>query len=302
MNTVATMGTRIIGSLALIALLFAGTATAQQIVPPDDVSDLADLPLVFNVDTEDIDWEGYTMFPFEGGGLDRIANPDKSGQNVTDYVIKYGKYAGQPWAGFFYHTDGPFHITDDAVFRLNVWSPRAGINAMLKLEMREFPDVNTGDLFTPITVANEWDVLEWDLSNIDRDTPWDRVVIIMDLQGSPGDGSDNFIWYLDDFEFSGVTTNIEEGQELARSITLDQNYPNPFNPTTNISFNLPQASHATLQVFDMLGRNVATVVDQTMAAGSHTVNFTATDLPSGIYIYRLQAGNEVRTRVLTLMK
>jgi hypothetical protein len=303
MNALATMGMRILGGLLVAAFLTTGMVKAQQIVEPDDPNDLADLPLVFNVDTEDIDWEGYTLFPFAGAGLDRIENPDKSGINTTDYVIQYGKYGGDPWAGFFYHLEEPVPVHEESVFRLKVWSPRAGINAMLKLEMRQFPDVNTGDMFTPITLANGWSQLEWDLSGIDDEAPFDRVVIIMDLQGTSGDGSPGFIWYLDDFRFESRTANSNEGQdELAQQFVLEQNYPNPFNPTTNISFTLGQGGHASLEIYDLLGQKVATLVDGTLPAGHHVTSFTATDLPSGIYIYRLQAGQEVRSRTLTLIK
>jgi hypothetical protein len=296
-------------ALSLFAtVFFASYATAQGIIPPDEPGDLPDLPLSFNVDTDAIDWDGFTMFPFEGAGLVRIENPDKSGINTTNHVIEYKKggagEGGQPWAGFFYHTDGAMEFSENATFRLKVWSPRAGIKAMLKLEMRQFSDVNTGDLFTDITVANGWNQLEWNLSAVDRDTPYDRIVIIMDLQGTAGDAGDNFTWYLDDFEFdSGIPTSIDElGGEIPANVQLAQNFPNPFNPTTNIQFSLPQSAHATLEVFDMLGQTVSVLVNQTLSAGEHTATFDASNLSSGIYIYRLQVGGEVITRKLSLVK
>lgn len=298
---------------ALVVCLFltismVGVSNAQGIIPPDEPSDLADLPFSFNVDTDEIDWDGFTMFPFEGAGLVRLENPDQSGVNTTEFVIEYKKggagEGGQPWAGFFYHTQGQMEFSDDAVFRLKVWSPRAGITAMLKLEMREFPDVNTGEMFVDIETANEWIQLEWDLSGVDRATPYDRIVIIMDLQGTAGDAGEQFTWYLDDFDFdSGLSTSSERGEtDIPQVLTLDQNYPNPFNPTTNISFSLPQSGHATLEVFDMLGQKVAVLVNETLSAGQHTASFDAANLSSGIYIYRLQAGNDVQTRKLTLIK
>jgi hypothetical protein len=97
-------------------------------------------------------------------------------------------------------------------------------------------------------------------------------------------------------------TAIDDQDGLAQRFVLEQNYPNPFNPTTNISFTLGQGGHASLEVFDLLGQKVATLVDGTLPAGQHQTSFTATDLPSGIYIYRLQAASEVRSRTLTLIK
>ncbi|MCH8567933.1 MAG: T9SS type A sorting domain-containing protein [Balneolales bacterium] len=296
-------------AICLISTLWlVGTAGAQGIIPPDEPSDLPGLPSAFNVDTDEIDWEGFTMFPFEGAGLVRIENPDQSGLNTTNFVIEYKKggagEGGQPWAGFFYHTAEPLVINDDAVFRLRVWSPRSGITGMMKLEMKDFPDVATPDMFVNINDANQWVELEWDLSMVDRNTPWDRIVIIMDLQGSAGDAGDNFTWYLDDFVFdNGLDTSTGENfSDIPQTIELNQNYPNPFNPTTNISFAIPEAGQVTLEVFDMLGQKVATVVNQTLSAGQHTVSFDASNLSSGMYLYRLNSGNQVQTRKLTLIK
>ncbi len=307
MKTLLTTLQKAIAVCLLTSLVFAGSVGAQGIIPPDEPSDLNELPFIFNVDTDEIDWEDFTMFPFEGAGLVRLENPDQSGLNTTDFVIEYKKggvgEGGQPWAGFFYHTDGVMEITDDAVFRLKVWSPRAGITMMLKFEMKEFPDVATPDMFVDIETANEWVQLEWDLSGVDQNTPWDRVVMIADLQGNAGDAGDMFTWYLDDFEFdNGTATSTGNEMEVPRSLTLEQNYPNPFNPTTNINFTIPQSGHTSLEVFDMLGQRVAVLVNETMSAGQHTATFDAANLSSGIYIYRLQSGNEVQTRKLTLVK
>ena len=92
------------------------------------------------------------------------------------------------------------------------------------------------------------------------------------------------------------------GSEQPSEFGLNQNYPNPFNPTTQISYTIPRQSDVRLEVFDMNGRQVATLVNQSISAGTHTVNFDATDLSSGIYMYRLQAGSTVLTRKLTLVK
>ncbi|MCA1803055.1 MAG: T9SS type A sorting domain-containing protein [Rhodothermaceae bacterium] len=87
------------------------------------------------------------------------------------------------------------------------------------------------------------------------------------------------------------------------SFELSQNYPNPFNPTTSISFNLPKSQEITLKVFDMLGREVATLINsEQYAAGQSVVNFDASSLGSGVYIYRLTVGEEVQSRSMTLIK
>jgi hypothetical protein len=90
--------------------------------------------------------------------------------------------------------------------------------------------------------------------------------------------------------------------ELPVFVRLNQNYPNPFNPVTQISYELPQQSDVLLEVYDMTGRQIATLVNETVAAGSHQVSFDASDLSSGVYLYRLSAGNQVFSRKLTVIK
>lgn len=103
----------------------------------------------------------------------------------------------------------------------------------------------------------------------------------------------------------GLVTSIEDefaDNSLPTQINLSQNYPNPFNPTTVISYQLPENSQVVLTVYDMLGRRVATLVDDQMSAGSHQVNFDASQLSSGMYIYRLEAGATQLTRKMMLVK
>ncbi len=111
---------------------------------------------------------------------------------------------------------------------------------------------------------------------------------------------------LDAYGFlgSGVVTDTEKpAAEVPNAVSLNQNYPNPFNPTTQISFTLPKAQQVTLKVYDMLGREVATLANREMfSSGMSTLNFNASNLSSGLYIYRLTAGNVAVTRKMTLIK
>ena len=83
---------------------------------------------------------------------------------------------------------------------------------------------------------------------------------------------------------------------------MNQNYPNPFNPTTNISFSIPQSGFVKLSVFNLLGQEVARLVDGTMQAGFHNVTFKAENLNTGVYIYKLEANDLVQTKKMTLLK
>ena len=90
--------------------------------------------------------------------------------------------------------------------------------------------------------------------------------------------------------------------DIPTNFTLSQNYPNPFNPSTKISFDLKELGHAKLVVYDMLGREVARLVDETLPANSYTVTFDANKLSSGIYIYGLEFKGQKLTGTMTLLK
>ncbi|MCH8494820.1 MAG: T9SS type A sorting domain-containing protein [Balneolales bacterium] len=104
----------------------------------------------------------------------------------------------------------------------------------------------------------------------------------------------------------GQTTGIDAVSSLPETFELGQNYPNPFNPTTTIQFAIPSSietgSNVRLSVFDMLGREVAVLINEARPAGNHTVSFDASALGSGVYVYRLQAGTFMQTRKMTLIK
>jgi len=99
-----------------------------------------------------------------------------------------------------------------------------------------------------------------------------------------------------------VAVESRESETLPTEFSLSQNYPNPFNPSTVISFQLPVNSHVMLQVFDLNGREVATLVDGNLAAGSHAVTFAPSETTSGFYFYKLTAGKFSQTRKAMMMK
>lgn len=107
-------------------------------------------------------------------------------------------------------------------------------------------------------------------------------------------------WYTT-FE---LVTSVEqiENDLLPTEFRLEQNYPNPFNPSTTIQFAVPKASHVTIKIYDILGRQVATLVDEEYQAGHYKVMFEAGDLASGLYVYQIQAGDFRATKKLMLLK
>jgi photosystem II stability/assembly factor-like uncharacterized protein len=99
-----------------------------------------------------------------------------------------------------------------------------------------------------------------------------------------------------------ITSVNNNHHHLQVGYVLYQNYPNPFNPTTIITYQLLAASHVTLKVYDVLGREVRLLVNERESAGSHSAAFDGSNLPSGVYIYRLQAGSFTQSKKLALLK
>jgi len=114
-------------------------------------------------------------------------------------------------------------------------------------------------------------------------------------------GSSEVVVYFANVD-SGTPVSNEEEDFNPKEFTLEQNYPNPFNPSTNIKFNFPQDSEVSLKVYNMLGQEVAVLVNEQMSSGLQTVKFDASNLSSGMYIYRLQAGNISKTKKMMLIK
>lgn len=89
---------------------------------------------------------------------------------------------------------------------------------------------------------------------------------------------------------------------VPEDFALHQNYPNPFNPTTEIGFSLPEASHTTLDIYNIMGQTVATLIDEYRQAGNHEVTWNANGIASGVYLYRLTAGEFTDTKRMLLLK
>jgi hypothetical protein len=98
------------------------------------------------------------------------------------------------------------------------------------------------------------------------------------------------------------TTGIDSNKNIPTEYLLYQNYPNPFNPTTRINYSLPENCYVSLKVYDVLGKEIATLVEKEQTQGYYTINFDGSNFPSGIYFYRLTAGKFLGTKKLILIK
>jgi hypothetical protein len=113
----------------------------------------------------------------------------------------------------------------------------------------------------------------------------------------------NYNYIIDNWlNFIPVNVDDETPAGSVNTYKLFQNYPNPFNPSTKISYSIPETDLVTLKVYDVLGNEVATLVSENKPVGSYEIEFDGSELTSGVYFYRLQAGSFIETKKMILMK
>lgn len=232
-----------------------------------------------------------------GGQGDRIDLSELSGKVV--YIFFYG--AGCPHC----RSNGPVTETEihqsfveDTNFvalGLDTWNESASSNASFKAA--------TGITYDLLFTAR--DILVAYYGNA---SAYDRSVVVGadGLVKYKGNSYVN-IGYQDvvatiESELSLLSTSSENEFELPSSLHLEQNYPNPFNPSTTITYQLTSSSKVKLQVFNLLGREIATLVNEFQSSGEQSVLWNASQSPSGVYIYRLTVENEVINRKMMLIK
>ena len=196
------------------------------------------------------------------------------------------------------------NITGMTHFHIDVWSPNFTFFGVKLVDFGPNGAFGGGDDtehqvdFTS-PVQSEWVSLDIPLSEFTGLTGRQNIAQYI-LVGQPT-GSTTV--YVDNVYFYNSTTDVKEISGVIPSdFMLEQNYPNPFNPSTKISFSLPEAGNVTLKVYDLLGQEVATVLNQFMSSGRFEVNFDASDLPSGIYTYALSTGNFNSVKKMMLIK
>lgn len=159
-----------------------------------------------------------------------------------------------------------------------------------------------------VPAANSYSQFSVDFVYFNNEIPDNCIIQI--LIASPENGDNPSVgssYFLDDFEFAGetpVSVEIENKSDI--KFNLAQNYPNPFNPSTIISYSIPSESFVTLKLYDIMGKEIATLVNEEKPAGAFTVQFDANSIgdkmTSGTYFYQLVAGDFVSTKKLVLIK
>jgi hypothetical protein len=112
-------------------------------------------------------------------------------------------------------------------------------------------------------------------------------------------------WYFDDLKlihYELVPVNVNDIAGIIDNYTLEQNYPNPFNPSTKIVFQIPEPGNVSLKIYDMLGNEVVSLLNEEKQPGKYEIEFNASHLSSGIYFYTLRSGTFINTKKMILIK
>lgn len=166
-----------------------GDGSADYTIYVDDITTSPELNLEPNVG----------LSSFDGGEITIIDNPDASGTNTSSKVAKMVKNAGQPWAGSKITVNSPFSFIGGTGVKVKIWSPRAGLNLLLKFEdATPWPNtVASAEVTATTTTANQWEELTFSFSGISTSVDFNNLVLIMD-NGTQGNGSDDYTIYIDD--------------------------------------------------------------------------------------------------------
>ena len=269
-------------------------------------------PIDFETDGYGANW---TWTVFENGSnpsLEIVTNPNTGGINSSATVAKFtALQTGQPWAGCESQ-----HGSDIGTFSLDT------TNSTVKIMVYKtvISDVglkfviptsgSLGEIKVANTVTNAWEELTFDFSShigLPEAIGIDQIVVFPDFDLG-GRTQDNII-YFDNISFSSSNSvGVDNRSEIyPQRFALEQNFPNPFNPSTTIRYELPEDGLVNVTIYDMMGRQVSTLVSSQQAAGYKSIQWNATNdfgkpVSAGVYLYKIQAGEFVQTKKMVLLK
>lgn len=288
--------------LLLVCLLLLFTATMPALAQDAQIQVIEDFE-----GAEVIDLNAMANGSVEAAGetFELITNPDPDDVNPSAAVMRFTRASdGDPWAGFWSALPSPIDMTEMKYIHVQVWKPRIS-PIRFKVEggttdPSQFEIVS----MEPQETTSQWENIRFHFEDATGEYP--TIVFMPDFE-DPVTLQQDIEIYFDNIVLSSspeppTVVSNDETPELPAAVRLHQNYPNPFNPSTTIQYSLDQASDVDLSVFDVNGRRVATLVSGTSAPGTHEVIFDAGGLPSGLYLYRLQAAGQSATRKLMLIK
>lgn len=243
-------------------------------------------------------WVNPVVSATEPPALLTVTDPTQADINVGSYAFRQGTSA----AGAYLKLDGMIIDTS--------WI------SVIPVELTSFSaDVNIRNVNITWTTASEINNSGFSLERKSANSEWQSIVFISGngtttqaqqysyIDKNLTDGKYNYRLKQIDFDGSfEYSKTVEVLISAPSKFELAQNYPNPFNPSTSITFTLPQSGNVKLSVYNLLGQEVQNLVSGFIEAGSHTINFNAKNLNSGIYLYKLEANGFTQTRKMTLIK
>ncbi|MFC1583895.1 T9SS type A sorting domain-containing protein, partial [Candidatus Neomarinimicrobiota bacterium] len=161
-----------------------------------------------------------------------------------------------------------------------------------------------GDWIDPADATQTFPIFNFEDDPLFKDTSSVNLDLALDAENSSaiGAASDGVSNLGDPSWGTYVVSGVADGDLLPMVYALHQNYPNPFNPSTTIKFDVVEMGHVSLVVYDLLGREIVNLVDQTLEPGFHTIAWNANRLASGIYFYRITVNDFVKSRKLVVLK
>jgi len=256
----------------------------------------------------------WTWTVFENGSnpsLEIVTNPNTGGINSSATVAKFtALQTGQPWAGCESQ-----HGSDIGTFSLDA------TNSTVKIMVYKtvISDVglkfvipssgSLGEIKVANTVTNAWEELTFDFSShigLPEAIGIDQIVVFPDFDLG-GRTQDNII-YFDNISFYSNSVGIDNRSEtFPQGFVLEQNFPNPFNPSTTLRYELPEDGLVNVTIYDMMGRQVSTLLSSHQTAGYKSIQWNATNdfgkpVSAGVYLYQIQAGEFVQTKKMVLLK
>jgi photosystem II stability/assembly factor-like uncharacterized protein len=233
--------------------------------------------------------EGVLISTDNGETWKHTSVPDSTVESVC--VNSSGQiFAGTLSSGIFRSTDNGSTWTQANNGLTNNWVWQLACNSLDQL----FAGTIGGGVFKSTNEGNDWIPINSGLT-IDlevRALAFDANEYLYSAFGSGGVSR----------SVVPTVTGVPKERIVLKTFSMQQNYPNPFNPKTTISFSLPSRGHVSVKIFDLLGKEISTLLDDIRDPGDHSVDWDASSFASGVYFYRMQAGNFVQTKKMVLLK
>jgi len=254
----------------------------------------------------------WTVFENDNNpSLEIMANPNIGGINSSANVAMFtALQTGQPFAGCesMHGADiGSFSFnSNNCIIKIMVWKD---VISDVGIKFADATSAAQPEIKVANTLINQWEELTFDFSSRIGVYPVvkDQIIIFPDFQLA-GRTQDN-ICYFDNISFSSSNTvEIDNKSEMIlNGFTLYQNYPNPFNPITSLRYDLPEDGLVSINIYDVMGRDIRSLININQEAGYRSISWNATNdlgqpVSAGMYIYTIQAGEFRQTKKMVLLK